>query len=190
MNTQMLAKLLLYYRQKYNHTKDNSGSILLIAILLILIISMLLIGLPSLWSCNCADSAIESEAKTYLGSMNRGQQAYFIDHEKLSGSLDKLEIGISSQTKYFNYSIITSKKAVFHYGIFRQGSVEENFLSRREIHDFVGGVFIVPSEEKGEFTTLTILCKDKGLEKGKKLPPKPILRNGSPICGEGTKKVY
>ena len=187
MNTQFLAKLLLYYRQKYDHSDDNSGSILLIAILLILIISMLLIGLRSLWSCNCADSAVESEAKTYVGSMNRGQQSYFTEYEKFSGSLDKLEIGISSQTTYFNYSIITSKKAVLNYGIFRQEPVEENLFTRREIHDFVGGVFIVPSEEKGKFTTLTIMCKSLG--NGKKIPAKPILINNIPMCGEGTENI-
>jgi type IV pilus assembly protein PilA len=118
-----------------------------------------------------------SEAKTYIGAIGRGQQAYFFENNKFTDSLDKLQIGIHSQTTNYNYSLKATKSAAYSYGIARN----QDFTSA------VGGVFTITTKENPEMTTITILCiNDKP---GIITPPLPILKNGLPNCGAGTTQV-
>ena len=48
----------------------------------------------------------ESEAQTYIGSINRGQQAYFLESSDFADSLDKLGLGIQEETDNYKYEII------------------------------------------------------------------------------------
>ena len=61
------------------------------------------IALPSF--LNQANKARQSEAKTYVGAMNRGQQAYFIENRAFSPSIEALEIGIPATTSNYSYSL-------------------------------------------------------------------------------------
>jgi type II secretory pathway pseudopilin PulG len=63
----------------------------LIELLVVIIIIGILaaIALPSF--LNQANKAKQSEAKTYVGSMNRGQQAYFLENDTFVGD-DSSEI--------------------------------------------------------------------------------------------------
>jgi type II secretory pathway pseudopilin PulG len=62
------------------------------------------IALPSFLSQ--ANKAKQSEAKTYIGSMNRAQQAYRLEHPKFANSLEELKVGIQPETENYRYQII------------------------------------------------------------------------------------
>lgn len=156
------------------------------------------LALPSFLSC--ASSAKQSEAKTSVGSMNRAQQAYYLENKAFSNSLADLGLGISEQTVNYQYSIRATKTAAFNYAINRQFYKTERFgpfqwqtQTNSPLKGYVGGVFLVPATtvdpkaDKKEMTTVAILCES--INRGISKPADPILQNGVPTCGTGTKKL-
>ncbi len=61
------------------------------------------IALPSL--LNQRAKSQESEAKTYIGTMNRAQQAYYLANLSFATHLNALALGIPTQTNAFIYQI-------------------------------------------------------------------------------------
>lgn len=74
---------------------------LLIVIIVIGVISA--IALPSF--LNQAHKARESEGKQYVGSMNRAQQLYFMEHQQFTSRFTNLSLGIPSTSPHYVYSI-------------------------------------------------------------------------------------
>lgn len=50
----------------------------------------------------------EAEARQYVGSMNRAQQAFYLEHEYFSSDLSDLDLGIDSETENYNYTILVT----------------------------------------------------------------------------------
>jgi type IV pilus assembly protein PilA len=58
--------------------------------------------------CSCANKAIQSEAKTYIGSINQAQQDYFLKNNNFittTSNLDKLGLEIESERIHYRYMI-------------------------------------------------------------------------------------
>lgn len=140
-----------------------------------------LANLPSLLSSS--NKAKQSEAKNNMGAMNRAQQAYFLENEKLTISLADLGIGMKPETENYSYSIRLTDKAVFNYGISRQ----------QKLKSYVGGVFVVPTTHLNpnanpkEMITVAIACES--LRPGTTKPAEPIYQKGQLACGEGTRNL-
>ena len=127
----------------------------------IIIISLLAsLGISFLFPlCGCsggrktAIKAKESEAKAYVGSMNLAQQAYFVEKSIFSNSIEDLGVGISTQTKNYNYSIRVAESVVFNYAI----------STDKAVRSYIGGVLVIPATEVGspedEMVTIRILCE-------------------------------
>ncbi|MGD1904492.1 MAG: type IV pilin-like G/H family protein [Leptolyngbyaceae cyanobacterium] len=62
------------------------------------------IALPSF--LNQADRARESEAKVFLGTMTRGQQAYYLEQEEFASSIEALEVGLSDDSPSYSYAVV------------------------------------------------------------------------------------
>jgi type II secretory pathway pseudopilin PulG len=62
-------------------------------------------ALPSLLSR--ANKINQTEAKLYTGSMNRAQQAYYLENTAFTTSIDELGVAIQQQTENYQYIIIT-----------------------------------------------------------------------------------
>ena len=75
---------------------------LLVVIIIIGILSA--IALPSF--LNQAAKAKQSEAKTYIGSVNRAQQSYRIENPSFASDFTALQIGIPTQTTNYIYAIL------------------------------------------------------------------------------------
>jgi hypothetical protein len=120
------------------------------------------------------------EARQYVGSMNRAQEALFIEKSAFSSSVDALGLGIKTETTTFKYSIRATKKAAFNYAAAKEKSLQS----------YVGGVFLVPAKNfesnaaREKITTTSILCE--GDFPGTIKPAEPTYEKGKIACGKGT----
>jgi type IV pilus assembly protein PilA len=153
MKTELQAKFLQHLVQK---KKENEGFTLIELLVVIIIIGILAaIALPSF--LNQANKARESEAKTYVGSMNRGQQAYYLENGEFSSpgstSIGTLGLGIESQTRNYIYDIAGGLKT--------QKVTNQAKPQQDAIKAFVGGVALGTITATSEATTLAVLCQAK-----------------------------
>jgi len=134
------------------------------------------IALPSVLSCGGGNKAKLSEAKHYVRSMNKAQQAKYAEDGAFSNSINGLDLGLKTQTTNYNYSIIATKNAAFSYGVARSNNLTS----------YVGAVFLVPVSQaaNNKKTTESILCAANS--PGNTQPPDPILQKGNPVCATGT----
>jgi hypothetical protein len=101
---------------------------------------------PVMQSMEAADTAIkakQSEAKTYVGSLNRSQQAYFLDRNKFSDSMTDLGLGMTSETENYSYSIETQSSI----------AVAKASAKRDGLKSYTGTVFVLKIEGSDESTT-------------------------------------
>ncbi|MEG4913816.1 MULTISPECIES: type IV pilin-like G/H family protein [unclassified Microcoleus] len=125
----------------------------------------------------------QAEARDYVRSINKGQQAYLAEKSVFSTSVKALGIGIKTETENYKYSLVTTKKATFNYGSSKQ----------KDLKSYVGGVFVIPAKEvepnaaQEEITTTSILCQADF--SGTIKPAEPIYQNGKIACGKDTTQV-
>ncbi|MEG4932827.1 type IV pilin-like G/H family protein [Microcoleus sp. F8-C3] len=118
----------------------------------------------------------ESQAKNFVGSMNKAQQVYYAEKAGFTSSVSNLLVYMGLQIKpnaaNYSYSIAMVKKgAVFNYGVSKQANLKS----------FVGGVFLVANKPQ------TILCLN--VAPGKTKPANPTNTKGVLACGANTVKV-
>jgi prepilin-type N-terminal cleavage/methylation domain-containing protein len=100
MKTELKAKFL----QHLLKNREEQGFTLIELLVVIIIIGILAaIALPSF--LNQANKAKQSEAKTYVGSTNRGQQAYFLENNAFAPTFTDLGIGVVTGTDNYTYTI-------------------------------------------------------------------------------------
>ena len=164
-------------------SKSWVGTLLMIAFIGVPAVIILAdIALTSvLSSCGGGGNTGKREAKQYVSSLNKGQQAIYAEEGAFSNDVNALGIGIKTQTTNYNYSTISTKNAAFSYGV----SIRET----KELTSYVGAVFLVPVSKaaNNEKTTVSILCAANS--PGNTQPPAPILQKGTPVCAAGSSLV-
>lgn len=133
--------------------------------------------MQSVASGDTAARAKQSEAKTYVGSLIRAQQAYFMEHIKFSDSMTDLGLGITPETGNYSYSIET------------QGSVAvaKGSARRDGLKSYTGTVFVLKPEGSNEFTTQAIRCESK--DKTKTAPDAAELIDNEPKCAKNSEAI-
>jgi prepilin-type N-terminal cleavage/methylation domain-containing protein len=148
MKTEFKAKFL----QHINKRRQEQGFTLIELLVVIIIIGILsAIALPSF--LNQANKAKQSEAKQYLGSMNKGQQAYFAERTVFATDIPSLGLGIKTATNNYQYSVGASSAAAANGGV-TMGAIPIG----ASIKGYGGAVFFVPAGE-GDGTS-SILCEE------------------------------
>jgi type IV pilus assembly protein PilA len=154
MKSALKAKFLQHLASK----KRNGGFTLIELLVVIIIIGILAaIALPSF--LNQANKAKQSEAKTYVGSMNRAQQAYYMEKSNVFApqtSFGDLGLGINESTTNYKYVIAdggAGKTVVTNQA--QQGGANP---TKSPLKAYVGGV-ATGKTGAGEATTLAMLCE-------------------------------
>lgn len=116
----------------------------------------------------------QSEAKSYIGSMNRGQQAFFLETEKFASNPVDLGFSISPETENYKYQVLLlkSKKGVQNIALAKK----DGFKS------YTGLVYSKFMSEAKERVAIALLCES--IKPTRSFPPKFNLTN-SPTCPEG-----
>ncbi|NEQ98711.1 MAG: prepilin-type N-terminal cleavage/methylation domain-containing protein [Cyanothece sp. SIO2G6] len=149
MKTELKAK---YIQHLINKKKNSDEGFTLIELLVVIIIIGILsaIALPSF--LNQANKAKQSEARTYVGSMNRGQQAFYLERSTFTPSLDATGVGIASQTTNYTYQVDgggANTSIVTNEGVSRAAA----------IRSYGGVVWLATIAATSEATTEAILCE-------------------------------
>ncbi|MBW4470910.1 MAG: type IV pilin-like G/H family protein [Stenomitos rutilans HA7619-LM2] len=148
MKSDFKAKFLHHLIEK----KQDKGFTLIELLVVIIIIGILsAIALPSF--LNQANKAKESESKQYVGSMNRSQQAYYLEKNTFSSDVSLLGLGIKTDTTNYTYQIDSPTSS----GV--KNVSNPKFTNTLRAH--LGGVStgFTTGATSGEATTLAVLCQ-------------------------------
>ncbi len=127
----------------------------------------------------------QAEGRQNVGAMNRAQEAYFLESNEFADSIPELDIGIRTQTKYYQYSIRTTPLAVFHYATPRE----------KKIKGYVGAVFLTSADKsKGEIVKVQLICETKSpgwLQNWFNIqrPAEPVVQGNFVECPPNTKSL-
>lgn len=162
MKTELKAKFLQNILSK---KKEDEGFTLIELLVVIIIIGILsAIALPSF--LNQANKAKQSEAKTYVGSMNRGQQAYYLENSEFTTDVNELGIGIKTQTELYDYKAAEKGSGTGIYAV--------SYSARKSgvtapVKDYLGKVHLLKvttgtgTNASTDYTTIAFMCETKGV---------------------------
>ena len=153
MKTEFKAKFL----QHINKRRQDQGFTLIELLVVIIIIGILsAIALPAF--LNQANKAKQSEAKQYVSSMNKGQQAFYAENSKFSIDNTGTELGLGIKTQTTNYKYDLSK------GDTNNGGVVNAQPLVTSLKAYGGSVALVSAGEAK--TTSSIICQEGGTTTG------------------------
>ena len=172
MKSEFKTKLIQHMLNKKNGEKGFTLIELLVVIIIIGILAA--IALPSF--LNQASKARQSEAKTYVGSMNRAQQAYYLEKQQFSPNLQTLAVGIALKTENYGYGVVRNGgktasgvlQSVNTFGtpipgtaIAGTGTDSDTLVGSTSapVKGYTGGVNIATPAGSTEATTLAVLCE-------------------------------
>ena len=113
---------------------------------LVILMILTAIALPSF--LNMANKSKQSEAKQYVSSMNKGQQAYFAENTKFADDVTGLGIGLKTATTNYTYNI----------GVAAGGATSgATPATASPLKSYAGAVGLVSAGEAK--TTQSILCE-------------------------------
>ena len=154
MKTELKAKFLQHLISK----KQNQGFTLIELLVVIIIIGILsAIALPSF--LNQANRARESEAKQYVGSLNRAQQAYYLESTSFVDNANFSALGLGIATETTNYKYVINGGGAASTNATNQAQPIK--VANSPIKAYIGGVAIGTQVGTGEATTLAVLCEAK-----------------------------
>lgn len=176
MKTELKAKFLQHLSQR---KQDDKGFTLIELLVVIIIIGVLsAIALPSF--LNQAAKARAAEAKSNVGSMNRAQQAHYLEQQLFTTTVSDLGLSMINSTENFNYTAIPGPSGI--------GSAVTNLGTSRktDIKSYAGGTFYVAGGGSSEGATATILCEANNAGATSATAPTTNATGG---CVGGTKEI-
>lgn len=195
MKTELKAKYIQFLNQK----KQDEGFTLIELLVVIIIIGILAaIALPSF--LNQANKAKQSEAKTYVGSMNRAQQAFYLENDYFTAfdtaegagkGMAELGLGVATETANYKYTIKGGATKKGDASADKVTNQAQPIGDKSSLKAYIGGVNIGTVTGTGEATSLAVLCEAKkavvnGGDKG--VLDADFAEDKAPVCPPATYK--
>lgn len=118
--------------------------------------------------------AKQSEARQYIGSINRAEQAFFLENDRFTTSLQELGIGIKSETNNYRYRIFLLQRPGASRPELKTAVWSIAIPKQPNLKSYVGVVWIGNVPHFNELTSRAILCESS--QPTLKLPPAPTFR--------------
>ncbi|MCG5062234.1 MAG: GUN4 domain-containing protein [Limnoraphis sp. WC205] len=118
----------------------------------------------------------QSEAKQYLASINKGQEAHYAEESRFGTTIGELGIGIKAETENYIYQIVV--------GADQRNAIATATSKHSDLTSFTAVIFVV--NQNGSETTVTQICET---EEPSKLPPptpKSPIANDEIECPSGS----
>lgn len=149
MKTELKAKFI---QQILSKKKDSEGFTLIELLVVIIIIGILsAIALPSF--INQAAKAKQTEAKTTVSSINKGQQTKRIEEGVFATNIPSLAIGLNgTSTANYNYTISATATGTV-------ATVTASAIDANSVKGYGGGIFI-----SGSGDAPSIICQTTGTQ--------------------------
>ena len=148
MKTEFKAKFLQHVAKK----RKEEGFTLIELLVVIIIIGILsAIALPSF--LNQANKAKQSEAKQYIASIAKGQQAYYAEEGEFitdTADIDTLGLGIKTATNNYTYNIEENTKNVSGANAWTKNAASG-------LKYYAGIVYL--TNASGALTSATVFCE-------------------------------
>ncbi|NJN56253.1 MAG: hypothetical protein HC879_01530 [Leptolyngbyaceae cyanobacterium SL_5_9] len=128
----------------------------------------------------------EQEGWSYIGSMNRAQQAYYLEHMEFASTLRQLGLGISEETNFYQYAVVPQSDL-------SRGVIMTAQSKSDELRSFTSAVWVVGirlGSSVVESTTMAAICET---EQASTTPPEMVLPTDitqtSISCPPGSRRV-
>ncbi|NJR52867.1 MAG: prepilin-type N-terminal cleavage/methylation domain-containing protein [Leptolyngbyaceae cyanobacterium CSU_1_3] len=157
MKSELKAKFLQHLAAK----KKDQGFTLIELLVVIIIIGILsAIALPSF--LNQANKAKQSEARQYVGTLNRTQQAYFLENSTFATSITSLAKPVKGDTTNYRYADNGDKFTVNNFKATNENVIIYGTSLKAALKSYVGMVAVAQADPTtSEATTLAVLCESK-----------------------------
>jgi len=127
--------------------------------------------------------AYQSEGRTIVGSMNRAQQAYFLERERFASTLKELQIGVPDNTERYQYR-------VFSYPQRNRAVMVAGIPKNKGFKTYIGLISVGGANPKERLTFATICESEVAKPLLPQLPPMPTGQEKQAMaCPEGFKKL-
>jgi len=125
---------------------------------------------------NQANKAKQSEAKTYVGSINKGHQAYYTENTEFTSDIAALGVGIETQTTNYQYTVAVNNTDN------NDALTTGDAINDDVLNSYYGMVFLADTTSGGK-TSRTILCETTSPGSDK------ALASGDEACGADLNSV-
>ena len=118
------------------------------------------------WFCSGYKSN-QAEVKQYIRAMNRAQQAYYVEKNSFSNSIDNLGLGIKKDTSVYSYRILSPMNPVQNVEELKSLPVEKERAialaspKKPGFKSYMGIVWTFQISD-GQATTKSIVCEWEG----------------------------
>ena len=180
MKSEFKTKLIQHMLNKKNGEKGFTLIELLVVIIIIGILAA--IALPSF--LNQSNKAKQSEAKTYVGTLNKGQQAYYTEKSIFGSTIDILGVGVKSDTVNYTYASIAAVNAVVSSNNAQSTGTSKVVALR----GYAGMVQLNVVATTSDVTSLAVLCENNAAGITAPITPTGNSSNG-PTCTAASQPV-
>jgi len=168
MKTKFKTKFLQHHCRK---SREEGFTLIELLVVIIIIGILSAIALPSF--LNQASKAKQSEAKQYVASINKGQQAYYVENSSFGSSLEILGLGLKTQTTNYAYNVSANAS----------GAATLANKITIGLKSYSGGIGLV--EVADAKSTNSVLCESPVDE----LAVAPNFNTSGAVCGSGSTEV-